>query len=131
MSTGSARDPYAVPPSQSVNNPMAIIDPRLKQLADNMKRLTYAAGLNSADVGRLMGLDKSAISRWFTGERTPTLQNLIDLAAVIGVEMEDLWKGPHATPATPEQQAMLLKMSQMTPEQQQALLALAATMTKE
>jgi transcriptional regulator with XRE-family HTH domain len=129
MSTPPAGRAYAGPPSHSVNPPVATIDPRLKQLADNLKRLTYAAGLNSAEVARLLKLDKSAVSRWFTGERTPTLQNLIEMAALLGVEMDDLWRGPEAVPATPEQQAMLQRMSKMTPEQQQALLALAATMT--
>jgi transcriptional regulator with XRE-family HTH domain len=110
---------------------MPTIDPRLRQLADNIRRYVKASGLTNAEVARALDVDGSAVTRWQNGERTPTVQNLMDLAALVGAEMEDLWKGPHATPATPEQQAMLLKMGEMTPAQQQALLALAATMTGE
>lgn len=108
---------------------MAIIDPRLKQLSENLRRFVSVAGLTRAEISRVLEVDDSAVTRWLNGERTPTLKNLMDLAALIGVEMAELWAGPNATPATPEQQAMLLKMGEMTPEQQQALLALAATMT--
>jgi len=53
------------------------------------------------------------------------VQNLVDLAALLGIEMDAIWKGPQATPATPEQRLLVEKMASMTPEQQQALLALA------
>jgi hypothetical protein len=61
------------------------------------------------------------------GERTPTMKNLIDLAELLGVEVAQMWAGPNATPATPEQKAMLDRMAHMSPEQQQAFLALAAS----
>lgn len=54
------------------------------------------------------------------------MQNLVDLAALLGVEAVDLWQGPQAIPTTPEQKLLVEKMGAMTPEQQQALLALAA-----
>lgn len=55
------------------------------------------------------------------------MKNLIDLAELLGVEVEEMWAGPNATPSTPEQKAMMERMAQMTPEQQQAFLALAAS----
>lgn len=105
-----------------------MIDPRLQLLADTIKASIDASTYTPAEVARAIGVDKSAVSRWMSGERTPTLQNLIDLAELLGVEMRDLWDGAHATPATPEQKAMLARMANMTPEQQQAFLALAATL---
>lgn len=57
------------------------------------------------------------------------MKNLMELADLLGGEASDYWSGPEAIPATPEQRALLAKMAQMTPEQQQALLALAAAST--
>lgn len=54
------------------------------------------------------------------------MKNLYDLAELLNIEMADLWAGEHATPATPEQKAMMERMKAMTPEQQQAFLAFAA-----
>ena len=105
-----------------------MLDPRLQLLAATIKSAIEDSTYSSADVARELGVDKSAVSRWMSGERTPTLQNLIDLAGLLGLEMRDLWEGAHATPATPEQKAMLARMANMTPEQQQAFLALAATL---
>jgi transcriptional regulator with XRE-family HTH domain len=99
-------------------------------MTDNLRRAFKASGMAKMDIARALDVDSSVVGRWLTGERTPTVQNLMDLAGILGLEMADLWDGPHATPATPEQQAMLQKMAGMTPEQQQALLALAATMTR-
>lgn len=56
------------------------------------------------------------------------MQNLIDLARLVEVDVRELWEGPEAIPSTPEQRAMLERLGRMSPEQQQALLALAETM---
>lgn len=104
-----------------------MIDPRLQQLADTIKALIEASSYSPADVARAIGVDRSAVSRWMAGGRTPTMQNLIDLAELLGVEVRDMWEGPNATPTTPEQKAMIERMASMTPEQQQAFLALAAS----
>ena len=52
-----------------------------------------------------------------------------DLADLLGVEMNQLREGPKAVPATPEQRALVERMGNMTLEQQQALLAMAAAFT--
>lgn len=56
------------------------------------------------------------------------MQNLIDLAALLDVEVRELWEGGVVRPATPEQRAMLDEMANLDPAQQEALLALARTM---
>lgn len=104
-----------------------MLDPRLQRLADNIKALIESSAYSATDVGKELDVDKSAVSRWMSGQRTPTVQNLIDLAALLGVEVRDMWEGEQAIPATPEQKAMLERMAHMTPEQQQAFLALAAS----
>lgn len=105
---------------------MPTLDPRLQRLADGIRSLIEASPYNAADVARLLDVDRSAVSRWMNGKRQPTVQNLVDLAALLGVEVEAIWQGPQAIPATPEQRLLVEKMATMSPEQQQALLALAA-----
>lgn len=112
--------------SQPLIPPPPMLDPRLQQLADRIRRLINESSFSAGDVASALKVDKSAVSRWMSGQRTPTLQNLIDLAALLDVEMRELWEGPEAMPATPEQRAMLERMSQMSSEQQQAFLALAS-----
>lgn len=102
-----------------------MIPARLDALAQNIRRYISLSAYSPAEVARELGVDKSAVSRWMSGGRTPTVQNLIDLARLLEIEVTDLWRGPEAIPATPEQRAMMDRMSRMTPEQQQAMLALA------
>lgn len=108
-----------------------MLDPRLRLLAEKIRRLVQASDFTQTEIADRLGVDKSAVSRWIKGERTPTMKNLIDLADLLQVEMTELWVGAEAVPATPEQKAMLGRMADLSPEQQQALLALAATMAKQ
>jgi len=128
LSIGWAGVFYASPLSQPAILPMVTIDPRLLRLADNLRRAFQASGLTKADVARALDVDASVVGRWLTAERTPTVTNLMDLAALLGVEMAELWDGPTAVPATPEQKAMLAQMGRLTPAQQQAMLTMAATL---
>lgn len=105
---------------------MPNLDPRLQVLADRIAALVNASPYSAADVARLLKVDRSAVSRWMNGKRQPTVKNLVDLAALLGIEADELWRGPEAMPATPEQRLLMDKMATMSPEQQQALVALAA-----
>lgn len=133
---GTPQLPPCQPPScaqstiQLVQNwPLPVkLDPRLQTLADHIKTAIKASDFTPAEVAKQLGVSKSAVSRWMNGGRTPTMQNLVDLADLLGLEARDLWEGPTAIPATPEQRAMLEKMAQLTPTQQQAFLAMADTM---
>lgn len=59
------------------------------------------------------------------------MQNLIDLADLLGVEMRDLWDGPNVLPATEEQRMMLELMMNMTVEEQQTWVATTATVFRK
>lgn len=107
-----------------------MLDPRLKRLAARIGALIEASPYSPTDVARELGVDKSSVSRWISGSRTPTVQNLIDLAALLGVELSALWEGQQVLPATPEQRLIVEKMKGMTVEQQQALLAFVAATSK-
>lgn len=116
--------------SQDLSPGVPMLDPRLKRLAARIGSLVDASPYTAADVARELGVDKSSVSRWISGSRTPTVQNLIDLAALLGVEQSALWEGPQVLPATPEQRLIVEKMKGMTVEQQQALLAFVAATSK-
>jgi len=105
-------------------------DSRLKQLADSIRQHIGASTYSPAEVARALDVDKSAISRWMNGQRTPTVQNLIELAKLLEIEITELWNGEEVLPATPEQRLMIELMSKMTAEQQEAFLAMAKTLIK-
>ena len=105
-----------------------MLHPQIAALAARIRTLIEASDYTQADVGRALGVAKSTVNKWMSGGRTPTMQNLIELAELLGVDMRELWEGPEAIPTTPEQRLMVEQMSRMTPEQQQAFLAMAATM---
>ncbi|GHH52441.1 helix-turn-helix domain-containing protein [[Pseudomonas] boreopolis] len=106
-----------------------MVDPRLQSLAERLKRLIEQSEFNAAEVAREVGVDKSTVSKWMSGERTPTMKNLMDLADLLGVEMRDLWEGPTSMPSTPEQRAMLEHFGRLPLARQQAYLALIASET--
>lgn len=109
---------------------MGMIDPRLQELADTIRRMVTASPLSPVEIARIMGVDKSAVSRWMTGERTPTMKNLIDLADVLDKDIRELWTGPEVLPSTPEQRMIVELMKDLSPEQQQVLAATAAAFKK-
>lgn len=101
-------------------------DAQLQTIAANIRRVVGRSGLSASDIARELGVDRSAVSRWMSGERVPIVQHLIELAKLLDIEVTELWDGGQAEPATPEQKGMLALMARMSPQQQQALLALAA-----
>lgn len=103
------------------------LDPRLKVLAVNISRLIGESSYKPIDVARKLGVDRSVVSRWMTGERTPTIANLIALASLLDRDLAEFWNGPEVLPATPEQRLMIEYMARMTPEQQQGFVAAAAS----
>jgi len=103
-------------------------DAKLKKLADNIRRYITASTYRPAEIARTLGVDKSAISRWMSGERTPTAQNLIELADLLQIEVTALWDSEEILPKTPEQRLMVDLMRKMTALQQEAFLAMAKTL---
>lgn len=59
------------------------------------------------------------------------MKNLIAIAEALGIEVTELWDGPEAVPSTATQMALLEELDRLTPAQQEALLALARSMTNE
>ena len=64
---------------------------------NNITRLRMEAGLSVRDLQRILGFaTPQAIYKWQQGRALPTLDNLVVLAAVLGVKIDDIlvYQGP-------------------------------------
>jgi transcriptional regulator with XRE-family HTH domain len=100
---------------------MSIVAPKLRAALER-------AGITARDLAGRIDMDESTVSLWLSGGRTPRMKNLQKVADALGIELATLWAGPEATPATEVQAAMIDEMGQLSPAQQEALLAIARTM---
>lgn len=58
---------------------------------NNIARLRMEAGLSVRDLQRILGFaTPQAIYKWQQGRALPTLDNLVVLAAVLGVKIDDI-----------------------------------------
>ena len=58
---------------------------------NNIARLRMEAGLSGRDLQRILGFaTPQAIYKWQQGRALPTLDNLVVLAAVLGVKIDDI-----------------------------------------
>lgn len=63
----------------------------LKKTGDNIKRLRKAKNLSVSDLQQHFGFESpQAIYKWQWGETLPTIDNLIILAMVFDVRIEDI-----------------------------------------
>jgi transcriptional regulator with XRE-family HTH domain len=60
---------------------------------ENIKNIRRKKGLTQEELGRLLGVGKSAVSRWESGEREVTLGTMRSIAAALGVPLERLVEG--------------------------------------
>ena len=77
---------------------MALIRNRT-HLAETLRTLRKAAGLNQRDMADQLGLDRSAYAYYETGSSSPTLENLKKLADIFGVTTDQLLGRKLTTPA--------------------------------
>lgn len=104
---------------------------RLQSMSDLPRKLRDArdrAGVTNRYLAAKIGVNESTLSLWFSGKRTPLVDNLKQLAEELGVEMAELWNGPEALPTAPPVRALVDIANALSPAQQEALLALARTM---
>lgn len=58
---------------------------------DRIGTLRDRAGLNNADIANALGLTtRNAIYKWMNGTSLPSLDNLVALAALFGVGLDDI-----------------------------------------
>ena len=59
----------------------------------NIAALLRNAGLTAADVADRMGFSsRNAVYKWLKGEALPTLDNMVILADMLGVSVDDILK---------------------------------------
>jgi transcriptional regulator with XRE-family HTH domain len=74
-----------------------------ERFAANLKRLREGAGLTQMQLGNLVGVENSVVSRWERAERDPQLESIAALARALGVSaaaLVDGIPGDDAPPAT-------------------------------
>jgi transcriptional regulator with XRE-family HTH domain len=60
---------------------------------ENIKNIRKHKGLTQEELGGLLGVGKSAVSRWESGEREVTLATMRSIAAALGAPLEWLVEG--------------------------------------
>lgn len=55
-----------------------------------LRTARLAADLTAVDVAGILGCSQAAVSRWETGDRTPTLHDLPAIARAVGTSVADL-----------------------------------------
>ena len=63
----------------------------LTATGQNIKRLRVAAGISVRDLQMILGFtNPQAIYKWQNGDSLPTIDNLVILAAVLGVTVDEI-----------------------------------------
>lgn len=75
-----------------VNHPA--IDATLSQVGVRLRRLREKKSLSLADLSRTTGISKSTLSRLEAGQRKPSLELLLPLAAALGVALDEIVAAP-------------------------------------
>ena len=59
-------------------------------MANNIKHLREAAGMTQAELAARMQLTTPSITKWELGRANPTYDNLIQLAEIFGVSLDEV-----------------------------------------
>lgn len=63
----------------------------LKATGQNIKKIRQASGVSVRDLQMVLGFtNPQAIYKWQNGDSMPSLDNLVILASVLGVSMDDI-----------------------------------------
>lgn len=57
---------------------------------EKLKELRMAAGYTQLDLAKMLGMDRSSVAKWETGEGMPSPLVLLRLSKIFGVSMETL-----------------------------------------
>ncbi|GAA2685561.1 helix-turn-helix transcriptional regulator [Nonomuraea recticatena] len=78
--------------------------PRVHPLLAQLEQIRHARRVSQIAVAEATGVHKNTVGRWATGERTPSVENLVDLARALDC---DVYIGPPADqpPLTPQAEA--------------------------
>lgn len=70
------------------------IDATLEQIGPRLRQLREHRNLSLADLGRATGISKSTLSRLESGQRRPSLELLLPVAAALGTALDEIVAAP-------------------------------------
>ncbi len=98
---------------------------------ENLRNYRKLSGFLQSELAERLGVSKSTVSMWETGDRTPTMETLEAIADVLNVAPAVLW-GSSPLPAamdgsglTTEEMDLIEAFRAASPEKRAALLILA------
>lgn len=99
-------------------------------ISENIRFYRKRAGLTQADLGKILGVGKSNISMYETGDRTPPLDIIKKMAEIFGVDINTL-TGFAPSPdskdnLTVEERVVLDLFRSASPYQQEVILRMLA-----
>lgn len=67
---------------------MPIID--MVATGNNIKTMRKTFGISVADIQDACGISAAAVSKWQKGQSMPTIDNLVILASIFGVKIDEI-----------------------------------------
>ena len=106
-------------------------------LSDRIKNCRQSAGLSQEKMAELVGVSRQAVTKWETGQTSPSTENLFRLAEILGTTVDLLLTEEEKTGPTPaeqiyylykleQEQKAALRKAQRKARLQEALWALLA-----
>lgn len=93
--------------------------------ADEMRCLRQKRGMTQQELAVLLGVSVSAIQKWERGQAEPNARTLQRMADIFGVSMDELCG---RTPPETNISVMTRAFRQMTPEEQEKLIAVGRSL---
>lgn len=62
----------------------------MKATGDNIRAICRKSGFKVSDVADAAGISKTAVYKWFNGTAMPTIDNIVILASIFNVKMDDI-----------------------------------------
>ena len=62
----------------------------IQQTGANIKTLRKAAGIKVKDIADTLGVSIQAVAKWQAGAALPTIDNLVILASILDVKIDDI-----------------------------------------
>jgi transcriptional regulator with XRE-family HTH domain len=63
-------------------------------IAANLRRLLGTTTMQGKELADLIEVSPQAVSQWLTGQLTPSARRLVQIATVLGVEVDDITRSP-------------------------------------
>ena len=86
------------------------------EIANRLVRLRKEKNLSQEALANELGISRQAVSKWERAEASPDTDNLILLAKLYGMSLDDLLKTRNHYPHAPRQKPMYFRHSPIDPE---------------